>query len=62
MPTSTSTMDHEKPEAVSPQVYEYLSEATRPPVTPDIEYPRTPSINEPPNVDERKDPRGESVW
>ncbi|KAI9046855.1 hypothetical protein LZ554_008934 [Drepanopeziza brunnea f. sp. 'monogermtubi'] len=57
--TSTSTMDHEKPEVVSPQIYE-ISEATRSPITPDIEYP--PSVNEPTNVDERNEPRGESVW
>ena len=56
------TMDHEKPEAVTPQVYEYLSGATRSQVSPDFEYPRTPSIDEPANVEERKDPRGESVW
>ncbi|KAL5324908.1 hypothetical protein ACEPPN_006027 [Leptodophora sp. 'Broadleaf-Isolate-01'] len=55
-------MDHEKPEVVSPRVYEYLSEATRSPVSPDIEYPRSPSLDEPGNVDERKDPKGESVW
>ncbi|KAK0105446.1 hypothetical protein ONS96_004833 [Cadophora gregata f. sp. sojae] len=62
MSTSNSTMDHEKPEVVSPRVFEYLSEATRSPVSPDIEYPRTPSIDEPGNVDERRDPKGESVW
>ena len=62
MSTSISTMDHEKPEVVSPRVYEYLSEATRSPVSPDLDYPRTPSVDEPGNVDEQKDPKGDSVW
>ena len=55
-------MDHEKPEVVSPRVYEYLSEETRSPVSPDLDYPRNPSIEEPEIVDERKDPKGDSVW
>lgn len=57
---SSSTTDHDKPEALSPRVYEYLSD-NRGPVSPDLEY-RTPSISELANVDEQNDSRGESVW
>ncbi|KUJ09209.1 proline-specific permease [Mollisia scopiformis] len=59
MSPTSSTLDHEKPEAVFPQVFEYV-EPTRSPLTPDVEY--APSIDEPANVEERRERRGESVW
>jgi hypothetical protein len=57
MSPTSSTLDHEKPEAVYPQVFEYVN--THSPVTPDIEY--APSIDEG-HLEERIERRGESVW
>lgn len=59
---ATQRMDHEKAEAVMPQVYEFSSEPTRSTITPDMEFNRDPSMEEPVNVEDRKDRRGESVW
>lgn len=59
MSPTSSTLDHEKPEAVFPQVFEYV-DTNRSPVTPDIEY--APSIDEAAHSEERKERRGESVW
>jgi amino acid transporter len=53
-------MDHEKPEVVMPQIYEY-SENTRSTLSPDFEFALEPPI-EPPNVEERRERRGESLW
>ncbi|PMD57773.1 amino acid transporter-like protein [Hyaloscypha bicolor E] len=50
-------MDHEKPEVVMPQIYEY-SENTRSTLSPDFEFALEPPI-EPPNVEERRERRGE---
>lgn len=58
MSPSSSTLDHEKPEAVYPQVFEYVN--TRSPVTPDVEY--APSIDGAGNLEDRMERRGESVW
>jgi len=65
-------MDHEKPQAVSPQVYEYTGEngeqhtsLVMSDLSPDNEetlYGHTPSINEPDNVEEKRERRGESLW
>jgi hypothetical protein len=61
--TRYPAMDHEKPEAVVPQGIEYYpTEQARSPVTPDIEYAGPPSINEAEDVEDRKNPRGDSVW
>ncbi len=62
--TRYPTMDHEKPEVVVPQgiIDYYPTEQARSPVTPDIEYAGPPSINEAEDVEDRKDPRGDSVW
>jgi amino acid transporter len=55
-------MDHEKPEVVMPQIYEYVSDHTRSTLNPDIEYAHDTSIEEPPNVEDRRERRGESLW
>jgi hypothetical protein len=59
-------MDHEKPQAVGhlahQVIHESLRESTVSPVSLDIEYADSPSLDEPATVDERKDRRGESVW
>jgi yeast amino acid transporter len=55
-------MDHEKPEVVMPRIYEYVSDNTRSTISPDIEYTLDPSIEEPPNVEDRRERRGESLW
>ncbi|KAE9365145.1 putative proline-specific permease [Stipitochalara longipes BDJ] len=55
-------MDHEKPEVVMPQVYEYASENTRSTLSPDFEFELEPSGEEPPNVEDRRERRGESLW
>ncbi len=60
-----STMDHEKPQAVFPQVYDFSNEprSVPSPVTPDIDFLRgTPSIEEAVNVEGRRERRGESLW
>lgn len=55
-------MDHEKPEVVMPQIYEYGDgENTRSTLSPDFEFAHEPSI-EPPNVEDRRERRGESLW
>lgn len=55
---------HEKaPEALDPQIYEFTSETARSTITPDIEYAGTPSLeDEPVNIEDRKEQKGESVW
>lgn len=55
-------MDHEKPEVVMPQIYEYVSDNTRSTLSPDTEFALDPSIEEPPNVEDRRERRGESLW
>lgn len=62
-------MDHEKPQAVSQQVYEYVGEQHHSLVMSDLApdneetlYGHTPSINEPDNVEEKRERRGESLW
>jgi yeast amino acid transporter len=59
-------MDHEKPQAVGhlahQVVHESFRESTVSPVSLDIEYADNRSLDEPVNIDERKDRRGESVW
>lgn len=56
-------MNHEKPEAVVPQVVGFHpQELTRSPVIPDVDYAGPPSINEAENVEGPKDRRGENVW
>ena len=55
-------MDHEKPEVVMPQIYEYASENTRPTLSPDFDFALEPSVEEPPNVEDRRERRGESLW
>jgi yeast amino acid transporter len=55
-------MDHEKPQAVSPQIFEFGGEATQSTYEPEIHYERPPSIEEPTQVKERRERRGESVW
>jgi hypothetical protein len=55
-------MDHDKPEVLRPQIYEYVGNHSRSPVTPDIEYAGTASINEVDNVESAREPQGESLW
>jgi hypothetical protein len=54
-------MDHEKPEALYPQVYEY--NGTSIPSNPPTPEPLRPlSIEEPDQFENRKERRGENVW
>lgn len=62
-------MDHEKPQAVSPEIFEYGGEQHHSLVMSDLApdnsdtlYGQAPSIDEPENVEERKERRGESLW
>jgi len=55
-------MDHEKPEVVIPQLCEYASENTRSTMSPDFDFALEPSVEEPPNVEDRRERRGESLW
>jgi hypothetical protein len=55
-------MDHEKPQAVTPQVFDFGGETTQSTLESDLQYERPPSIEEPAPVKERRDRRGESVW
>jgi amino acid transporter len=55
-------MDHEKPEVVMPQLYEYASENTRSTLSPDFDFALEPPVEEPPNVEDRRERRGESLW
>ncbi|KAH8812741.1 proline-specific permease [Xylogone sp. PMI_703] len=58
------TMDHEKPEAVTPTVVETIRENAHSPLTLDldVEYARSPSLDEPTNIEDKKERRGESLW
>lgn len=62
-------MDHEKPQAISPQVYEYGGEQHQSVVMSDLSpdnsetlYRHTPSIDEAENVEDRRERKGESLW
>lgn len=55
-------MDHEKPQAVSPQVFDFGGEPTQSSYESEMQYERAPSIEEPTQVKERRERRGESVW
>lgn len=55
-------MDQEKPQAVSPQVFDFGVETTQSTQESDLHYERPPSIDEPAPVKERRERRGESVW
>lgn len=57
-----TVMDHEKPEALNLEVTESLRESACSPMTLDIEYARAPSPDEPADIEERKDMRGDNVW
>jgi amino acid transporter len=60
-------MDHEKPEAVMPQVFEYGGESRS---TDYSEFTfqnvrtltRTPSVDEPEHVEDQRERHGEGVW
>lgn len=56
-------LDHEKPEALSPQAVETFRETAYSPVSldVDIEYARS-SLDEPTNVEEKRETRGDNVW
>lgn len=59
-----SVMDHEKPQAVPLHKLDY-SEMTRSTDYSDLQHGRTPSIieiDEPEQIEERRDRRGDSVW
>jgi hypothetical protein len=56
-------MDHEKPQAVSPQVFDFGGEPTQSSYESEMQYEqRAPSIEEPTQAKERRERRGESVW
>jgi amino acid transporter len=53
-------MDHEKLQAVVPQVFEYDGPSST--TSPEPLNIRAPSIDEPEYVEDRRERRGESVW
>lgn len=56
-------MDHEKLQAVSPQVFEYNGGmSTQSTASPEPLTHRAPSIDEPVYMEDRRERRGESVW
>jgi hypothetical protein len=58
-------MDHEKPQAVSPLVFDFSGEMSRSTDYTDMQHGRTPSlidIDEPEQVEERRERSGDSVW
>ena len=62
-------MDHEKPQPVAAEVFEYNGEQhtslVMSDLSPDNEetlYGRTPSLSEPDNIEEKRERRGESLW
>lgn len=56
-------MDHEKPQAVYPQVFEREFEGAPTQSTASPEpMMRAPSIDEPEYVEDRKERRGEALW
>ncbi|TVY35186.1 Arginine permease [Lachnellula subtilissima] len=55
-------MDHEKLQAVSPQVFEYNGMSTQSTASPEPLTHRAPSIDEPVYIEDRRERRGESVW
>ena len=58
-------MDHEKPEAVSTHIYEFGGEMSRSTDYSDLQHGRSPSIidiDEPEQLEERRERRGENVW
>lgn len=59
-PYFLSTMDHEKLQAVVPQIFEYDGPSST--ASPEPFTIRGPSIDEPVYVEDRRDRRGESVW
>ncbi|EPE34140.1 proline-specific permease [Glarea lozoyensis ATCC 20868] len=54
-------MDHEKPQAVYPQVYEYEATPTQTTASPEPMM-RPPSIDELEYVEDRRERRGDSLW
>jgi amino acid transporter len=55
-------MDHEKPQAVPAQIFEFGGEPAPSVHDEEVHYERAPSIEEPAQVKERRERRGESVW
>jgi amino acid transporter len=61
-------MDHEKPEAVLPQVFEYGADQSRSRFDSDFQNvqtltgTRTPSVDEPEFVEDAQGRRGNGVW
>jgi hypothetical protein len=55
-------MDHDKPEVVPTQGIEPLGGSTDSPRALDLEYASTASPDELGEVEDRKDPRGVSLW
>jgi hypothetical protein len=61
----SSAMDHEKPQAVSPHVFDFSGEMSRSTDYSDLQNGQTPpivDIDEPERVEDRRDRRGENVW
>lgn len=54
--------DYGKPQAVSPQVFDFSGEPTMSVHESDLHDERPPSIEEPAPVKEKRERRGESVW
>jgi hypothetical protein len=54
-------MDHEKPQALYPHVYEYEATPTQTTASPEPMM-RPPSIDELEYVEDRRERRGDSLW
>ncbi|KAG9233712.1 proline-specific permease [Amylocarpus encephaloides] len=54
-------MDHEKPQAVFPQIFEFDSTPTQTTASPEPPL-RPPSVDEPAYIEDRKERRGEALW
>lgn len=59
-----STLDHEKPQAVSNYAEEaaFVEDRTVSPLTVDVDYARHPSLDEPVIIQEKRERRGDSLW
>jgi hypothetical protein len=55
-------MDHGKPHAVLPQIFDFSGEPTMSVNDSDLHYDRPPSFEEPARVIEKRERQGESVW
>lgn len=58
-------MDHEKPQAVSPHLYDFSGEMSRSTEYSEIQHGQTPSIpdvDEAEQIEDRRERSGDNVW